>query len=332
MRSSIPGDRTRRAIGVLIALTLTVGVLVAACGSAATSLSKVGSSVTGGGGAAQPAPAASSGGGGEGDVPTVGDGSGSGSNSGGGNALIDEAKIIRTGSIQVTVADVGKAVTSAHDAVRLLGGYVGASKQEGTKEQTVATVTYRVPAARWDDALTAVRGLGTVVSESTDATEVTGQLVDLDARIRNLKASETALVGYAEKAPKVSDLLEIEQRLTDTRGQIERLSAQQAQLQDQVALATLTATFGSDTIAVVQTAERWDPASEVDRAMATLIGIGQALVSAAIVILIVWLPVLLVGMVLVGIGLLVARRLGWWRPRGLPPIVPPEPPAPAAGV
>jgi hypothetical protein len=191
----------------------------------------------------------------------------------------------------------------------------------------VATITYRIPADRWDDTLDAIRKLGTVVAEKTDANEVTGQLVDLDARIRNLKASETALVGYAEKAPKVSDLLEIEARLTDTRGEIERLSAQQAQLTDQVALATLTVTFGTEVVAVTQAAARWDPAAEVDRASATLISAVQGLISLLIVLVIVWLPLLLGAGIVVAIVWAVARRLGWLRPAGsVPPIAPPGPP------
>ena len=90
---------------------------------------------------------------------------------------------------------------------------------------------------------------------------MTGEIVDLDARIRNLKASETALVAYAEQAPKVTDLLEIQSRLTDTRSQIEQLTAQEAQLSDQSAMATLTVTFGTEVVAVTEAAARWDPAS-----------------------------------------------------------------------
>ncbi|HET9614078.1 MAG TPA: DUF4349 domain-containing protein, partial [Candidatus Limnocylindrales bacterium] len=182
---------------------------------------------------------------------------------------------------------------------------------------------YRIPAARWEEALDDLRTLGTEVAEKTDATEVTGQIVDLAARIRNLRASETALVGYAQQAPKVSDLLEVQARLSDTRGEIERLTAQQIQLQDQAALATLTVTFGTETVAVVETAQRWDPAREVDRASATLIGIGQGLVSIAIVVAIVWLPLILAITIVAGFVVLVARRFGWMRPRGLPPMAPP---------
>jgi hypothetical protein len=245
-------------------------------------------------------------------------------------APVDDTKIVRTGSLQLAVADTDRALVAGRDAIRLMGGYIGASQQQRDGDSILASVTYRIPVARWEDALDALRHLGKVIAEQTDATEVTGQLVDLDARIRNLKASETALVGYAAQAPKTSDLLEIEARLTDTRGEIERLSAQQANLSDQAAMATLTVTMGTEAVAVTQAAANWDPAAEVDRASATLIGVGRAIVSFLIVFAIVWLPILAGLAILTLVGLTIARRLGWRRPDGLPPIDPTPPAAPAA--
>ena len=63
------------------------------------------------------------------------------------------------------------------------------------------------------DALDLLRGLNglttKVVTEHTEAVEVTGQVIDLQARIKNLQASEVALQGIAERATKISDVLEV---------------------------------------------------------------------------------------------------------------------------
>jgi hypothetical protein len=317
MRIPIGHDRRRRpVVGLLFAVWMVA--LLAACGGSAAQAPYAGSA----GAAAAPAGSAPA----SRDLGNSGSPSGNGSNVGGNGdevAILNDAKIIRTGSLELEVADVAKALTAGRDAIRSVGGYIGASQQQRSGDETIATVTYRIPVARWEETLSAMRALGTVVSEKTDAAEVTAQIVDLDARIRNLKASEQALVGYAEKAPKVSDLLEIQSRLTDTRGEIERLSAQQANHQDQAALATLSVTFGVKPVEVTKTTEGWDPAAEVDRASATLIGLGQGIVSFAIVLAIVWLPILIVVGIVSLIGLAVARRLGWRRAGDPPPFVPP---------
>ena len=323
-----PGGSRRRTGSIVPFLILAVlSVALGACaGSAASTPAARGAAEAPALPAATVGPAGA--GGATGGATTGGTGSGSGT---GQEAIVDDTKIVRTGSLQLTVKDTEAALGAARDAIRGLGGYIGASQQQRKDDSIVATVTYRIPVARWEDALAAIRRLGTEVAEQTDATEVTGQLVDLDARIRNLKASETALVGYAQNAPKVSDLLEIQARLTDTRGEIERLTAQQATLADQAALATLTVTFGTEVVAVTEAAAKWDPAAEVDRASATLISVGQGLASFLIVFAIVWLPILAGLAIVAAIGLAVARRLGWRRPSGLPPFDPTigPPPTPA---
>ncbi len=207
----------------------------------------------------------------------------------------DDLKIVYTGSLELVVDDLQATLARAKAAVLATGGYIGASQEANDGDRSVATITYRVPASRWEDALASLRGLATeVVGEQTQATEVGGQLVDIEARLRNLRASEQVLVDIAKGTGKVTDLLEVEARIADVRGQIEQLDGQRLQLQDQVAYGTLVATFGTEIVQVQETAKGWDPVSDVDGATATLIGAGQAIVSGAIWFGIVWLPVILV--------------------------------------
>ena len=139
---------------------------------------------------------------------------------------------------------------------------------------------------------------------------MTGQVIDLEARIRNLRASETALQQIQIKVTRISDVLEVEQQLTNVRGQIEQLSAALADLEDRAGFATLTATFGLRIVATELTAEGFEPAKVVDEATASLVDILQALTTAGIWFAIVWLPLLLVLGVIIGLGVWVGRRLG----------------------
>jgi hypothetical protein len=325
MQTPVRGVATRRSVSILIA---AVAMLAVACGaSAGASAPAAAGGAAYGGENPAAAPAASA-------APSAaGRQQADGSVGGDAAAFQDGAKVIRTGTLQLEVGDVPRALASARSSILGLHGYIGASQQYRDGDNVVATITYRIPADRWEDALDALRKLGTEVGEQTDSADVTGQLVDLDARIRNLKASETALVGYISKATKVADVLEIESRLSDVRGQIEQLSAQKASLDDQVAYATLAVTFGVEVQAVKVAAEQWDPSQEVDRAGASLVGFLQALATAGIWFAIVWLPILAVLGIVIGIVALIGRRLGWFRRSAgtpLPPL-PPAPPAVAEG-
>jgi len=243
----------------------------------------------------------------------------------------DGSKIIRSGSLALQVADIAKAVADGRRAIEGFGGYVGASREENRDEQPSAQITYRIPVDRWDDAIAALRSHAQkVVEEATDSQEVTDQLVDLAARVRNLRASEDALIAIAAKAQKISDVLEVQSRLTEVRGEIERLEAQRAGLEDRVAFATLTVTYGLEVAAVKEAVKGFDPNSEVDRASAQLIEVVQGVATAGIWFAIVWLPILIVLLVLVLVVARVTRRMGLRVPRVNPSTgwnPPPDPPA-----
>jgi hypothetical protein len=318
---------TRISRGSALVTGLLAIVLLAACASTASSpnLNAVGKGVDGGGAAAGPSgggalPAASFGAGGD----QLGGNGGQGSNANNGNgAFKDDAKIVRTGSLSLQVMELDKAVAAGRDKVRELGGYVGASRQTNDGERSVASITYRIPSDRWEEAVAALRGLGTLLDEQTDALEVTGQLIDLGARIDNLRASETALQAISRQATKISDVLEVQNRLSEVRGQIEQLDAQRSHLSDQASLGTLEVTYGLEVVAVAEASKGWDPNDEVDRASATMIEFIQSLTSAGIWFGIVWLPIILVLAVLAVVGNFVIRRSGLLRrPDETPPAIP----------
>lgn len=311
--------RSIRSVPVLVGVV----VMLAACGSGGAALSNVGAPIDGGTGGYQAAPsdAAASAAPAPAERPA-----GQEANQVGAR---DDAKIIRTGSIELEVTDVGQALRAARNAVVGLGGYVGASSTSNTDDRPSAEITYRIPSDRWEEALDALRdlnGLTTKVArEQTQAVEVTGQVVDLEARIRNLRASETALQGIAANATRISDVLEVESRLTDVRGQSEQLTAALEALNDQASYATLTVYFSTPVVAVEVASNDWQPAKVVDEAAASLISILQGLATAGIWFLIVWVPTLAMLALLGFGGIWIARRLGIRlprRPEGYPPSLP----------
>jgi Domain of unknown function (DUF4349) len=249
----------------------------------------------------------------------VGDGTGSGEAPG----PQPDLYIIKTGTLELQVADVDAAISGGAAAIAALGGYVSGSERSGDGDNVSATITYRIPSPRWEDALTALRHLGTkVVGERTQTQDVTGQVVDLAARITNLRATESALQSIMAKATKISDVLDVQAELTRVRGDIEQATGEKQHLQEQASYSTLTVHFGlKPQAAVVVSQQGFDPKSEVDRASATLIDILQGVATAGIWFAIVWLPILIVLGLLGGIAFFVVRRRPQSSPSGPPSAV-----------
>ena len=220
-----------------------------------------------------------------------------------GNAAPIEQRIIKTGEVTVEVGDIPTAVGHVRAFVLELGGYVGGS-QAGSNEQG-ATLTLRIPAARFDDALEQLRSLdGEVLAEATRESDVTRQIVDLGARIANLEASEASYRVLLERAERIDDVLAVQERLDGVRGEIEQLEAQLQEIEGDADLSTLTVTLVPAPEPIQQAQASWDLGAEVNGALASLVGIGQGLLNALIWFGIVWLPILLV----LGILALLALR------------------------
>ena len=302
------GTRAQLAFAVLV---VVAAVVAAACGSSASSQLSAGGApdaAPSAAAAAAGAPAAREGAlgfsanGTTAPVPTT-DGSGGVTGSG--------PLIVRTGQLDLQVADLEAAIRDAESAVTAVGGYVAGSQRSGETDKASASVVFRIPAARWTDALDSLRKLGTkVLGEQTSSQEVTAQVVDLGARLANLGATEAALQGIMEKATKIPDVLAVQEQLTGVRQQIEELTAQKQTMENQAALGTLTVNLTPPpAVAVTQVREGWDPAREVDQAAAALVGLGQGLAGAGIWLLIVGLPILVVFGILALVALVILRRV-----------------------
>jgi len=218
--------------------------------------------------------------------------------------------VIHTGSINLEVTDMRASIDRATSLIASVGGQVAESHQENEGEYQAATVTYRIPAQRWDEALIGLRGLGQkVLAEDTDSSDVTAQVVDLDARIANLQASESALQAIMARATTIADVLKVQQELSAVRGDIESMIAQRDTLSDQAAMGTLDVIFTVPVVAAAVASNGWDLGREVDNAVAALLRVTQVLTSLAVWIGIVITPVVLPVLLVIWLAVRVRRRV-----------------------
>ena len=97
------------------------------------------------------------------------------------------------------------------------------SQTNGAQDATNATLTIRVPAARFAEVEAEIRKLGLrVEGEQMEAEDVTRQYVDQQARLRNLHAQEAQYLAILKQARSVKDILDVSEKLNGVRGEIEQ--------------------------------------------------------------------------------------------------------------
>jgi hypothetical protein len=163
------------------------------------------------------------------------------------DAQPDDRKTIRTGAMDLIVKNPRDTSDKVHQLAERLGGFLVASDINGGDEASSASLTIRVPAARFEDARAEIRRLGLrVESEKLEAEDVTRQYVDQSARLRNLHAQETQYLGILHQAKTVQDTLDVSDKLNEVRGEIEQQQAEFDTLSKQVETVALTITLRAE--------------------------------------------------------------------------------------
>lgn len=177
---------------------------------------------------------------------------------------VDFRKVVRTGSLDLEVADPVQTAEALRQLALREHGYLESSNVWGAADSLqTAQVTLRVPAERFDEVRLEVRKLGVRMSnERVESKDVTGEYVDLESSLRNYRAEELQYLEIMKRSGAVKDTLEVARQLAEVRGRIERTQGQWKLLSQQVQMATLSVSLRSESVAAIG-GVRWQPLQHV---------------------------------------------------------------------
>lgn len=162
---------------------------------------------------------------------------------------IVERKLMQDGSLFLVVKRVEDAVETLTGIAQNMGGRVDDVQYSDMNgyDKKRAVITLRVPAVNFDMTLVQSKRIAMKVeSENISTRDVTEQFIDMQARLKNLKAEEEQYQEIMKKAVKVPDILEVSQYLFNTRQQIEQLQGQMNYLSRQVDMSIITISLSSE--------------------------------------------------------------------------------------
>jgi acetolactate synthase small subunit len=196
----------------------------------------------------------------------------------------ERPQIIRTGSMSLLVPDVEKTIARLQEIAQAQFGDVLAlddttPSQPG--ERHIATLKLSVPQDRFTQTMDAVAKLGGVQTRSVAAEDVTNQIVDSQARLKNLRHTEEDLLRIMDRQGKVADLLDVQNQISSTRDEIEQLDAQLKSMQHRVAYSALSISLEDEIPAALvgpgagtQLGDAWQTALRDSKELALRIGAG----------------------------------------------------------
>ena len=147
-------------------------------------------------------------------------------------------KLIRSASLSMESMEFDQTVDNITNLVSSMGGYVEESRVSLSptfqKEERSASILARVPSDKYDVFLKEASALGTVVSKSESTRNVTLEYQDTESRKKALETEQESLLAILEKAGSVTEILEVQSRLSQVRYELESITSQLKTLDNQV--------------------------------------------------------------------------------------------------
>ncbi len=163
-------------------------------------------------------------------------------------AVPQNRKWVITAQLTAETEDLDQLTQSLSQQIEALGGYIeNQSVHNGSTyaqhRYRSASLTVRIPADQVDAFIQQVSGAANLVSQEKTLEDVTLRYTSTENRLTALETEEKRLLELLEQAETMADLLEIEQRLTDVRYELEEIASQKHLLDNQIDYATIHVTL-----------------------------------------------------------------------------------------
>jgi len=155
-------------------------------------------------------------------------------------------KIIKSGTIEFEASNINAARKKILQALKKYGGYVDEDNQTTNSDinRKEYNLKISIPAKYFDFLVDSVSASADKIdTKNISVTDVTTRYIDMKTRLDNKKILENRYLELLKKGTKISDLLEIENKLTEIRSDIESSQGQLNYLNKQIAYSSLDITF-----------------------------------------------------------------------------------------
>ena len=155
-------------------------------------------------------------------------------------------KIIKSGTIEFEASNINAARKRILQSLKKYGGYVDEDNQTTNSDinRKEYNLKISIPAKYFDFLVDSVSASADKIdTKNISISDVTTRYIDMKTRLDNKKILENRYLELLKKGTKISDLLEIENKLTEIRSDIESAQGQLNYLNKQVAYSSLDITF-----------------------------------------------------------------------------------------
>ncbi len=153
---------------------------------------------------------------------------------------IGEQKLIRTAHIRMEVEVYEKARLQIDSLAKLNKAWVQSENLYNYDYRISNDMSLRVPSANLDHMVSSLQAIAKKIEyQGVETSDVTEEYIDVQSRLKNQKLVEQKFLGLLRRTDSIEDILKIETKLAEVRGQIESIEGRLKYLNNRVNFSTI---------------------------------------------------------------------------------------------
>lgn len=153
---------------------------------------------------------------------------------------LGEQKLIRTATIRIEVVDYQKARMQIDSVLKLNKAWVNSENLNNFDYRISNDMILKVPSGNLDLLVNGLLSIAKKVEyQGVETSDVTEEFIDVKSRLKNQKAVEQKFLGLLRRTDSIDEILKIETKLAEVRGQIESMEGRIKYLNSRVDFSTI---------------------------------------------------------------------------------------------
>lgn len=196
-------------------------------------------------------------------------------------------KVIRMGNISIAVDDIDGTVEQIDTVLEKYKGETLSMQDSGKGKERGVILTLRVKETEFTAFYQELKDLEGEYEYSTiSSNDVTDTVLDMEARLKNLRSVEVQYLSILKKATTVSDTLAVQRELTTVRSEIEYLQSSLDNMDRQTDYSTVYITITQSSTGSSLADEEWKPVGILKDASRALVDFAKFLGTTIIWVLV----------------------------------------------
>jgi len=159
-----------------------------------------------------------------------------------GTTATSNRKIVKNATLSIKTKNYDTFIDSLYQKIELYDGFVEQSQEYNydNASNRHANMNVKIPAEKLEEFIEEMASIGTLTSKTIESVDITDSYIDVESRINALETEEKTLLSLLERAESLNDVIELHERLSTVRTELDGMKAQKQSYDGMVAYSAVS--------------------------------------------------------------------------------------------